>query len=404
MDPVVKVDGNVTRQVGVCRFDTGQLEKPEFLPNGWVRVDGYIARSGLLTYRTESGQPWTEYRPPDEAFSQATLDSFGLVPLTNTHPPEGLLTAENTSRRQVGSVETPRQDGEKVRARMLVTDSDAVNAMRRGRIELSCGYTCDVENTSGTVDGQRYDAVQRNVRGNHVALVDTGRAGPDVRVRMDSKGAATDMIQLPVSAATAGDPKLKGQPLEPKTTKVRIDGVDFEVPESAAQAITKAVDAQVRLAQRHQKAAIAAGTEAEKLKAKLDDAASQIKQLKADLSVAPEKIRAALDSRMALESDARKVLGADVKLAGHSDVAIKRAVAEKATGMKLDGRSDVYVDAAFELALTRQAEKTDVDGILAPKQNPVQGNLENITDTRAQSALDYIKRSMQASEPKTNRK
>ena len=48
--------------------------------------------------------------------------------------------------------------------------------------ELSCAYRYDPDFTQGTYDGQRYDFVMRNIRGNHVALVEEGRAGPDVVV------------------------------------------------------------------------------------------------------------------------------------------------------------------------------------------------------------------------------
>lgn len=48
------------------------------------------------------------------------------------------------------------------------------------------GYFCDYELTPGTFNGIHYDAVQRNIRGNHIALVEEGRMGSDVRV-MDRK-------------------------------------------------------------------------------------------------------------------------------------------------------------------------------------------------------------------------
>lgn len=52
----------------------------------------------------------------------------------------------------------------------------------RDKCELSCAYYYDADMTPGEYQGLRYDGVMRNIRGNHVALVPAGRAGPDVLV------------------------------------------------------------------------------------------------------------------------------------------------------------------------------------------------------------------------------
>jgi hypothetical protein len=90
-------------------------------------------------------------------------------------------------------------DGEFVATTIVVENADAIRAVEQGKRELSCGYECELEEKPGvTADGQRYDAIQRNIRGNHVALVTKGRAGPDVRLRMD----ANDAEQVPEGART----------------------------------------------------------------------------------------------------------------------------------------------------------------------------------------------------------
>jgi hypothetical protein len=52
---------------------------------------------------------------------------------------------------------------------------------------LSCGYTCDLEKAEDGAKwcGIDYDFIQRNIRYNHVAIVDRARAGDDARIRMD---------------------------------------------------------------------------------------------------------------------------------------------------------------------------------------------------------------------------
>jgi hypothetical protein len=356
---------------GIQRYDRGELGKPEYLDNGYVRVDGFIGRSGMLAYTTDTGKPWIEYRPPDEAFKADSLESFALVPLTNTHPREGLLTSENTREYQVGTVGHPRQDGEKVRAQMLVTDAGAVKDMKRGRVELSMGYTCDVDNTPGEVNGQRYDAVQRNVRGNHVALVDMGRAGSEVRARMDGSGMVQSFSDQEITLAT----------------KIKLDGVEYDISENGYQAVTKTFKAQL--------------AEVEKAKARADGAEGQVKKLQAELKIAPEKIRAEVEARAATEADARRILGAEVKFDGKTDIEVKRAAAEKSRGVSLDGRADAYVEAAFDQAIEQLDGAGDTAGVLGVRA-PATAALE--TATFDDGSLKFLEASMAASTPKVRAK
>ena len=70
---------------------------------------------------------------------------------------------------------------------LVVTRADSVKAVEDGTARsLSCGYTCDIEWTSGNWMGMDYDCIQRNIKYNHVALVPTGRAGDGNAVRMDA--------------------------------------------------------------------------------------------------------------------------------------------------------------------------------------------------------------------------
>lgn len=318
----------------VTRHDRGELSKPTRDSNGWLRADGYIARPGILEYKRADGTAWREYRPPEEAFKADALESFEAVPFTDDHPRAGRLDAGNTREFQVGTVSQVRQDGDRVRARILVTDARVIAKMEAGKLELSCGYDCEVLDTPGTTpDGQRYDAIQTNVRGNHVALVDAARAGPEFRVRLDS-------LEVEVySPFTSEKP-----PQEPKKMallKIKLDGVEVEVEETVAKAFA---------------------SQSERAQAKIDALEASNKELTSKLAAAPGEVKAALVARMALEGKASKHLP-EAKFDGMSDLDIKRAVAEKLSGRKLDGKGEAYVDAAFEISL-ETAEQTKPE----PKQ------------------------------------
>lgn len=307
--------------MAVFRTDRGELSKPVREPNGWLRVDGLIARAGILEYKRQDGSTWVEYRPADE--NASATPSFDGVPFTNSHPAEGLLTAENTRHYQVGTVLSPKADGDRTRASILVTDAAAIKDLEDGKQELSCGYLCDVDHTPGTHNGKRYDAVQRNVRGNHVALVSVARAGPEFRVRMDSLES-----QLYISSHS--------QQPRPVMVKIRIDGVEYEVSESASQAIAKHDAAQA--------------AELAKTAARADSAEATARESSKALQELPGKIRAEVKARADLELTASNILGEAPKT-DSKDMDIKRACIERVNGLRCDGKSDAYVDAAFDLAV-----------------------------------------------------
>jgi len=170
------------------RLDRGEvLRKPTKLANGWLRLDGRLTRTGVFTYRLPDGSMRRELRLADEVFRDDTLQSFALVPVTDEHPP-AFLDASNTKEFARGAVAGAlRRDGNFVAGEMLVTDAELIAKLEGGKArEISCGYTCDLEESAGEFDGERYDAIQRNIRGNHVAIVERGRAGPEARVRMDA--------------------------------------------------------------------------------------------------------------------------------------------------------------------------------------------------------------------------
>lgn len=172
------------------RLDRASYRKPKKLPNGYLRADAVLTRVGVFEYRRADGTIRRELRLPEEVFSQDSLASFSMMPVTDEHPPVA-LDAENTHEFQVGVVgENPRADGDHVISTVMVTDAKVVAAVEKGaKRELSCGYNCKLDETPGEWNGQRYDAIQRQIRGNHVALVTKGRAGPEACLRMDSEAA-----------------------------------------------------------------------------------------------------------------------------------------------------------------------------------------------------------------------
>jgi len=192
--------------------------RAERTPEGYLRCDASVARVGILEYPQPDGRVVREYRPPEEMSDPKALATFGGKAVTLEHPPE-MLNAENTRQYAVGFTGTEVvYDQGFVRVVVTVTDREAIDAVLRGdAVEVSAGYEVDIDPTPGvTPDGQQYDAIQRNVRCNHLALTRRGRAGPEVRLHLDKhpdSGRRT-MAQLTLDNAT------------------------FEVPEAVAAAVT----------------------------------------------------------------------------------------------------------------------------------------------------------------------
>lgn len=144
---------------------------------GFLQLDGRLTTVGVFTYSDAAGKVWGELRTPEEVFSPEALASFELVVATNDHP-DTFVDVDNVKQVQVGTVGSDvRRDGEFVRASIVITDASTILAIQRGKMQLSCGYTAEVLAQTGVANGDKFDGVQTNIRGNHVAIVTKGRAG-----------------------------------------------------------------------------------------------------------------------------------------------------------------------------------------------------------------------------------
>jgi hypothetical protein len=343
--------------VNVLRFDRGELAKPERLENGYVRCEGLITRTGVFGYLNRDGSTRRELRLPDEVFNSDSLASFEDVAVTNNHPGVA-LTSKNTRRFQVGHARNVRPDGSHVAARITLTADDAISDAEGGKRQLSCGYNCDLElsqgvtsGIDGVADGQRYDAIQRNIRGNHLAIVAKGRAGADASLRLD----ADDRIQIDDNEP---EPFRKV-----KTMKIKIDGVDYEIEDGPAfQAVTKVIARVDEANDQITKLSTELATEKARADAAEEKRDEAIKER--DDAGSPEKIAEVVKARVGLIEDARQILGdkdkdgKPIKLDGLDDAAIKRAVviklspkaAEKLDALDGDALNS-YLEARYDQAI-----------------------------------------------------
>lgn len=192
----------------VRRYDRGMLRQPKTLSSGARRVDGHPARIGVQVYSDGRGGIRRELRLPEEVFAQPSLESFDGAWITDGHPSDFVTpqTARDLSRGLV--TEPARQDGDLVAMSSVIDDARLLRKLdelkTQGKnAELSVGYYADLDETPGNHPkyGQ-YDAIQRNIRVNHVAIVAQGRAGREARLRLDEAEMVLDEDDTTVTAAS----------------------------------------------------------------------------------------------------------------------------------------------------------------------------------------------------------
>jgi hypothetical protein len=165
--------------------------------NGWFEVKrNPLSRVGVFPYRgaslglegPDADKVVRVYRPESELSSPECLESFKLLPWVDEHtllgPDEGQTPAEAKGVHGVIG-ENVFYDSGVVYGNIKAFSNSLGRLIEAGKKQLSAGYRCVYDWTAGTFNGQPYDCVQRQIRGNHLALVQEGRMGPSVAV-MDS--------------------------------------------------------------------------------------------------------------------------------------------------------------------------------------------------------------------------
>lgn len=143
-----------------------------------------LTRVGIFEYQNPDGTIRRELRLPEEVFAPESLASYKGKPVILTHE-AGMIDTENVQQEHIGTILSEGiQDGENVRAQIVIHDA---HSLSYGLRELSVGYSLDLEETPGEWKGQPYDAIQRNIRVNHLALVEKARAGDSARLNIDGK-------------------------------------------------------------------------------------------------------------------------------------------------------------------------------------------------------------------------
>lgn len=346
----------------VERYDlAGRLDRFERTPSGGLRIPAYISRTGVQVYSDAEGNMIREFRPADQVLAEESWRSFEGAPVTSDHPPD-LVTPETWGEVSIGYVRNVRPDGSRVAADLVIEDAEAIRAIEaRELVETSAGYTATIAPEPGVVDGQPYDAMQLNIRGNHVALGPEGwgRAGPSVRLRIDAARQVIDDVR-------SGPPSVQRSDSMTTTTKrmVKIDGLDLE---AGSDAHVQALELKISGLAKERDQAIERLTKERDEATKRADAAEgklsvvekehgELKK-KADRLESQEELDSRVARRLSLIDQARGLLGPKYKWAGKSDRQIMSDALKKAGHAVADDASADFVSGAFAHAVAGAARK-----------------------------------------------
>lgn len=302
--------------------------------NGFIRDTPVLTRTGVFLYVLPDGTTRREYRPPEEVFKADSLDGFKGIPITDEH--HGRITGGSSKNLVIGSVlSAGRQDGKNLVADIVIHNIEPV---LKGKKELSVGYEVELDETSGiTEDGEPYDVIQRNIKPNHLAIVTKGRAG-NARLNLDSADAVQTTEKENVT-----------QNVSVTLSTIRLDsGIEYQAAPEVIVEMNKL---------KQDKAEAEKATET--AKAEADTAKAKIAELESEKELIKQDAYQSAKARLELEAVA-KTHKVEVK-ADSSDVELKKAVIKAVRGdsLNLDGRSDDYISAAFDLAVSEAAVRAD---------------------------------------------
>ena len=328
---------------------------------GYMQVPARIGRTGVQEFRAgEIGLTDRDpmdivrvFRPAEEVFNDESMRSFENKAVTNDHPPKGVKVTNHSKYAKGSSIGDVKQEKEIYLATVLqITDQRLIDTIKAGKVEVSNGYSADLDIEDGVdeVSGERYDVVQRNIKGNHIAIVTRGRAGPNVKLSDKDKGN--------------------------NFVKVSINDVSYEIPDGpAAEAVQKSIKDSKKLE-----------SNIVDLNKTIKDKEKEIKDLKDNT---PD-INARVATRVSFIADVA-VVDAEYKVGDKSMDDVKREIlADKREDLTIDkDAKEGYIDGLWDALVkdsksTKKSTKLDdtLGNLFSSKQTEIKDENGKIVDTR----------------------
>lgn len=155
----------------------------------WFIPHNPISKVGVFQYlgssisdECEPNKVYNVFRSGETLLASVPTWDNPPKPFINDHEMLGEGFTDIDDRPVQGVITNPQYEDGVLYADITVYSEKLKEAIENGKKELSLGYFCKFEKQSGIYDGESYDYVQIDMVGNHIALVDAGRCGSDVKV------------------------------------------------------------------------------------------------------------------------------------------------------------------------------------------------------------------------------
>jgi len=351
-------------------FDSFPLQIIE-TGEGFLKAQVTFAVPGVLPYCYADGIRF-EAKLPEDILSSDSIESANGKPVVDGHPYDSngqpyAVTPANFQNLSKGAITGAHVENGKGVATIMVYDSALIDDIKNGRkTEVSMGFDHDSDNRPGIFNGVKYDSAQRNIRVNHLAIVDHARAGEATKIKLYAGDSAMETNNQ--TAGNAGG----GKPWMYKTfdgkREFAVDGKELQDELIALNKKIKADGDALRDAHAKLSATPMTKPDEEKEGAK-QDLLKQVEEHEAKEKALMEQISALMEGltklseempgKIAAESDARmdamdsvKSVDCSAKMDGLTTTEIRKMYIDKVYGgsIKCDGLDNVAVAAKFEAA------------------------------------------------------
>lgn len=316
------------------REDFGGVITSKIDENGYLRIDGIAAKTGVLTYIKPDGTIQRELVTEDTLFNDDSLQTLIGSPVTIEHP--GIINADNSSEFARGSVPKAVREDNNLKVSLVVTGKDAIESISMGKRQLSPGYRAVLDFQEGEYNGQKYDAIQVKRVYNHLAIVQRARGGSECQINFDGLNCAVEVVNQP-------NPK---EVLKMPTVKLST-GATVEVADAST---ATALQAEINgLSQR----ADAADSMIEK--SKFDEMQGKFDALKGELEKLKDEAANKMDSDdlgAFIETvEKAKKLKSDIEIKQDGVYLNATDIMAAALGIKSDDKSAEYIQGRFDSAI-----------------------------------------------------
>jgi hypothetical protein len=359
--------------VKLRRIDSISIDQTYYTDEGYLVDHPIVTTCGIFEYKNDDGSTRRELRLPENVFDEKSLESYKGKPIIITHD-AGEVDKENVHREQIGTIMSKGyRDGDNVRCEIIIHDTNALE--RCGLKELSLGYSLDTDDTPGVYKGEKYDCIQKNIEINHLALVGEARAGEAARLNIDGKD--DDVQILKGGKVIMYKPNAKGRraddgaELSPEEMEAAI--ALFKAQQAASQATGEGTDGEEDPEETPTEGQEEEKSPVDKVRENIDRRDSEgegmdpeeiIAEQKADLDTLLEeidKLQASSDMNGDEgEEDNPEGEGSPDSEEENSDEGEEESEEEKEKGVNMDSVDRIIQD---RLDVCRMADKLNLDGV-----------------------------------------